>query len=676
MATRGDCPWPRPQRRTPTVDLEELDATVEDAIRAGAPRGLRVLGYGEITLVLGWPTEQPGVAVKRLPLFRDAARCDALRRARWSATRPRCASAASRWSPPRCARSRRAPAPAARVPRAAARAARAHAQRDPAHGRRRERGAALLRALVGDGRRARSTRGSGSTRRPPNWAVDGERLALLRRLDADAARRRRARRSSTSTLFLSIYPWALRAAAGARSPTASWRSTTTRAPCCSTSPPTCIKERLDRWLPALLERGERARRRRRSPPRCAATSARDKLLWPLMQRLRRADRGWQRHVRRRPYPFLLPPPVPLRPARDYPRRSPMTVTHDLPATNAEALRADRRSTSRRTRPTAYQAVGMDLVQGRREGVRVWDLDGRDYINCRSSGGVFNFGHHPAFAVEALTAALAEHDMGDWLLPSARRARGRRGAGAAAARAAALHVLHRLGRRGRRGRLQARALGHRPAGLRLRRARLPRPRRLLAGDGRSAAVGPLPAADAGDHAGPVRRRRAPSRRDRRRHRGRDHGDDPGHRRVPRARRTGYFAGDAPALRRARRAADPRRGAGRARPHRARCGRSSTSTSCPTCSSSARAPSAGVYPIAACCFGDRVEAHFAEDPFFHPSSYAGSELGARGRRGGRRALRGPGAAGSTSNAMGERLRGGLRRARRRATPTGSPGTAASA
>jgi len=39
------------------------------------------------------------------------------------------------------------------------------------------------------------------------------------------------------------------------------------------------------------------------------------------------------------------------------------------------------------------------------------------------------------------------------------------------------------------------------------------------------------------------------------------------------------------------------------------------------------SAAVYPIAACCFGPRVEAHFAEDPFFHPSSYAGSELGAR-------------------------------------------------
>ena len=38
------------------------------------------------------------------------------------------------------------------------------------------------------------------------------------------------------------------------------------------------------------------------------------------------------------------------------------------------------------------------------------------------------------------------------------------------------------------------------------------------------------------------------------------------------------------------------------------------------------SGGVYPIAACCFGDRVDAFFAEDPFFHPSSYGGSELGA--------------------------------------------------
>ena len=46
------------------------------------------------------------------------------------------------------------------------------------------------------------------------------------------------------------------------------------------------------------------------------------------------------------------------------------------------------------------------------------------------------------------------------------------------------------------------------------------------------------------------------------------------------------------------------------------------------------SGGVYPISACCFGDRVDAFFAQDPIFHPSSYGGSELGAVVVRGGRR------------------------------------------
>jgi hypothetical protein len=32
----------------------------------------------------------------------------------------------------------------------------------------------------------------------------------------------------------------------------------------------------------------------------------DAAMWALLQRLRRLDRGWQRHVRRRQYPFLLP----------------------------------------------------------------------------------------------------------------------------------------------------------------------------------------------------------------------------------------------------------------------------------------------------------------------------------------------------------------------------------
>jgi hypothetical protein len=32
----------------------------------------------------------------------------------------------------------------------------------------------------------------------------------------------------------------------------------------------------------------------------------DARTWEALLRLRRTDRWWQRHVRRRPYPFLLP----------------------------------------------------------------------------------------------------------------------------------------------------------------------------------------------------------------------------------------------------------------------------------------------------------------------------------------------------------------------------------
>ena len=55
------------------IDLAALDATLDAAIERGGPAGLRVLGFGEITLVLGWPPERRVLAVKRLPVFGDAA---------------------------------------------------------------------------------------------------------------------------------------------------------------------------------------------------------------------------------------------------------------------------------------------------------------------------------------------------------------------------------------------------------------------------------------------------------------------------------------------------------------------------------------------------------------------------------------------------------------------------
>jgi acetylornithine/succinyldiaminopimelate/putrescine aminotransferase len=299
----------------------------------------------------------------------------------------------------------------------------------------------------------------------------------------------------------------------------------------------------------------------------------------------------------------------------------MTISHP---TNAEAFELIARHLSPH-KASAYQAVGMGLVQGRREGVRIWDLDGRDYINCRSSGGVFNFGHHAPFAVEALTEALREHDMGDWLLPSARRATG----AAALARllpeplrytfftasgAEAVEVACKLARSvtGRTGLVSAEHGYHGHVGFSLAmddpelsdrfRPLTPGITRVPFGD-----VDALDRAVDGSTAAVVLET------------------------VPAT--GGYLvpsAGFFPAVR----LLCDERGAllvlDEVQSGLGRTGRLWAFEHVgvvPDVLVTGKGTSAGVYPIAACCFGDRVEAHFAQDPFFHPSSFAGSELGAR-------------------------------------------------
>ena len=70
----------------------------------------------------------------------------------------------------------------------------------------------------------------------------------------------------------------------------------------------------------------------------------------------------------------------------------------------------------------YKMWGVDFIPGRREGVRVWDYDGkRSWIDCRSAGGVFNLGHRPPRIIAALKKALDEIDMADHMLASGYRA---------------------------------------------------------------------------------------------------------------------------------------------------------------------------------------------------------------------------------------------------------------
>jgi putrescine aminotransferase len=274
---------------------------------------------------------------------------------------------------------------------------------------------------------------------------------------------------------------------------------------------------------------------------------------------------------------------------------------------------------------AYRDLGVDLVQDRREGVRVWDLDGRDYINCRSSGGVFNLGHHPRFAVEALTAAVAEHDMGDWLLPSARRARGAaalsrllpdplRYAFFTASGAEAVEVACKLARSvtARTGLVSAEHgyHGHVGFSLAMDDPELSDRYRPLTPDVSRVPFGDIDALDRAidERTAAVIMETIPAT-------------------------GGYLVPPAdwfPAMR----AICDERGAllilDEVQAGLGRTGRLWAFEHfgvVPDVLVVGKGTSAGVYPISACCFGERVEEHFAADPFFHPSSFAGSELGAR-------------------------------------------------
>jgi acetylornithine/succinyldiaminopimelate/putrescine aminotransferase len=73
------------------------------------------------------------------------------------------------------------------------------------------------------------------------------------------------------------------------------------------------------------------------------------------------------------------------------------------------------------RVATLQALGVDLVIGKREGYRIWDVDGRELLDFHLNGGVFNLGHRNPEVIEALRVALETLDIGNHHFPSVARA---------------------------------------------------------------------------------------------------------------------------------------------------------------------------------------------------------------------------------------------------------------
>lgn len=95
---------------------------------------------------------------------------------------------------------------------------------------------------------------------------------------------------------------------------------------------------------------------------------------------------------------------------------------DQPFSSREATFAAFADHVSRGKVATFEALGVDLVMGHREGPYFWDaFDGRRFVNCHCNGGVFNLGHRPPVVMRALREALEHLDVGNHHLVSGLRA---------------------------------------------------------------------------------------------------------------------------------------------------------------------------------------------------------------------------------------------------------------
>ncbi|HEY1689958.1 MAG TPA: aminotransferase class III-fold pyridoxal phosphate-dependent enzyme [Solirubrobacteraceae bacterium] len=98
----------------------------------------------------------------------------------------------------------------------------------------------------------------------------------------------------------------------------------------------------------------------------------------------------------------------------------MSETDEGAAAKRRALELTRRYVAPH-RVAVWDEFGTQLVVGRREGYRLWDLDGRELIDMHLNGGTFNLGHRNPEIVQTLLDASAALDIGNHHFASLARA---------------------------------------------------------------------------------------------------------------------------------------------------------------------------------------------------------------------------------------------------------------
>jgi hypothetical protein len=283
------------------VELDALEQEVSRALATDDRSQLRIIGHGEISIVLGWPPDEPTVVAKRLPPFENRAAFDAYR------------DVVLRYIDHlRSNGLRIVDTDVHHVDRDDGRVVGFHVQPllpEAALGTEilrttaAEAGHPIVPAVVDAVSRVTTDR-VGVDAQMSNWVwVDGEPwqldLTTPFLLDADG------QPAFDLSPFLAMLPAVVRPVVRREMVKLIHRWTTPRGSLLDLAA-NLLKEQLDDWLDPVLECVNERVDPPITPDEAARVHTEDRRLWPLLFRLEHANRWWQRNVRRRPFEFLLP----------------------------------------------------------------------------------------------------------------------------------------------------------------------------------------------------------------------------------------------------------------------------------------------------------------------------------------------------------------------------------
>jgi len=284
-------------------EAAEVERAVGAALASGSADTLRVLGYGEFTVVVGWPADEPTLAVKRLPPDPDRSRleryandieryCDELRALgvdvapHWASIVP---ATDGGWALHIAQPFYPTGTLATDVLRSTAPVA----------------GHPTVSAVVAHLARAHDELGLDA--QFSNWVIVDDGVVLI---DTTTPMIRDDGRDILDVdLMLLPFPAVVRPALRRFvAPDVLARFHEPRMIAIDTAAQ-LHKEQLGAWIPIVIDEANRRLDQPITQEEVDAYYREDARLWSLIQRAKQANRWWTRRVRRRSYPFLLPGPI-------------------------------------------------------------------------------------------------------------------------------------------------------------------------------------------------------------------------------------------------------------------------------------------------------------------------------------------------------------------------------